>query len=261
MNLIYIEEQDKYVVEDEKNNIIGEGIIREFEASRLYDKKRMNYYIHAKSEKEDVKLFLVDSFIKIGKLKRLNYPDYDAKLYHCCFSTDLESQMFYKKVPGFIHDEGMLVLSKALGNEVSIKNQFNLVEDNLEFDKMIKNFIEEHSKIFVSVPYSVEKIRVLQKKNELKSYGLFDKDVLIGNVLILKEDDKWWIEDLFVHSDYRKLGVADKLMNTAHNFLIRQGINDVRLEVWSANKRAVSLYKKLGYVLLEESEILIGMPI
>ena len=261
MNLIYIEEEKKYVVEDEKNNAIGEGIIREFEASRLYDKRRINYYIHTQSEREDVKLFLVDSFIKIGKLKRLKYPDYDAKLYNCCFSTDLESQMFYKKVPGFVHDEGMLVLSKTLGKEVSIKNQFDLIEDNLESDKMIRNFIEEHSKIFVSVPYSVEKIRVLQKKNELKSYGLFDQDVLIGNVLILKEEDQWWIEDLFVHSDYRKLGVADMLMKTAHNFLIRQEVSNIRLEVWSANKRAVNLYTKLGYELQEESEILIGMSI
>ncbi|MCH4885926.1 GNAT family N-acetyltransferase [Acidaminobacter sp. JC074] len=258
MNLKHQEDGDKYLVENDIGEIIGEGIIREFEASRLYDRKRINYYIHTKAQEESVKLFLVESFIKMAKLKRLDYPDHDARIYNCCLSHDMESILFYEKVKAFKHDEGMWVLRKYLEDKLQMDDR-EIVCDNLKSDNDILHFIKEHSRIFVSVPYSLEKIRKLQRKNQLKSFGLYDKDVLIANVLLLKEDNQWWIEDLFVSSDFRKKGLASRLMNFAHNYLIDQGCLDVRLEVWSANKRAVSFYGTLGYEFINETESSIGM--
>ena len=259
MKLKYCKDGDKYLVENENSEILGEGFIREFEASRLYNKKRINYYIHSESERDEVKFFLVDSFIRMAKIKRLDYPDHDAIIYNCCFSHDIKSIEFYEKIDGFEHDEGMWVLRKFLDQKVSLSSDYKMIHDNLQCDDDIEDFIEKHSKIFVSLPYSLEKIRKLQNKNQLKSFGVYDGDLLLGNVMILKEDNQWWVEDLFVSSDHRKKHLASMLMNVSHNYLIDQGVSQVQLEVWSSNERAMKLYRSLGYEFLNETESSIGM--
>jgi ribosomal protein S18 acetylase RimI-like enzyme len=58
----------------------------------------------------------------------------------------------------------------------------------------------------------------------------------------------WYLEDLYVAADNRRRGVATSLMRHAETFARETGAERLTLATASNNKRAQSLYQRLGYV-------------
>ena len=86
---------------------------------------------------------------------------------------------------------------------------------------------------------------------------------MIANILLHVEGTRvnkyGWVDDLFVDKEHRRLGIANYLMDKAHEHFKKIGLNELRLEVWSTNRRVMNLYRKIGYRLLEVTEVSIGM--
>ena len=57
----------------------------------------------------------------------------------------------------------------------------------------------------------------------------------------------WVLNDLFVVESFRRLGVARKLMHTAHDFARSTGARSITLETKRDNNEAQALYASLGY--------------
>lgn len=57
----------------------------------------------------------------------------------------------------------------------------------------------------------------------------------------------WVLNDLFVSSSSRRLGVAKKLMETAKIFASESNANGIALETGENNVNAQALYESLGY--------------
>lgn len=57
----------------------------------------------------------------------------------------------------------------------------------------------------------------------------------------------WLLNDLFVHADYRKIGVGEALMETAREFAVETKAKGIILETQKTNSQAQNLYDKLGY--------------
>lgn len=55
------------------------------------------------------------------------------------------------------------------------------------------------------------------------------------------------VEDLFVESSDRGLGIGQKLMNEAENWFKQQGIKHIMVEVSASNEKTVEFYKKDGF--------------
>lgn len=256
MKLIKGKEKSEYLAVDGEK-IVGKGYVYESLSSEIYEEVRTNFFIDTEADDDDIRRWLVGELVEVGKKRR--DPSMKARVYHCCFSDDQESIDFYASVPQFVHDEGMHVLKCDLKSESC--DRTGIVFDNLKDDEAIEMFIKEHSKIFSGHPYSLEKMKALKEENDLMSLGAYENDLLIGNVLMMKDEGQWWIEDLFVSKHQRKKGIAKQLMKNAHQCLLDKGITEARLEVWSKNKRAVSLYQSLGYMLEKETEVSIGVNI
>lgn len=56
-----------------------------------------------------------------------------------------------------------------------------------------------------------------------------------------------YISDLYVDENYRGSGLADKLMDECIIWIKGKGIENVRLNVNSENKRAINFYQKIGF--------------
>ena len=57
----------------------------------------------------------------------------------------------------------------------------------------------------------------------------------------------WLLNDLFVHPDHRKKGVAEALMEKSREFAVETNAKGIILETQKTNSRAQNLYDKLGY--------------
>ena len=88
-------------------------------------------------------------------------------------------------------------------------------------------------------------------------YCVAEVDVeVVGHIMVTYEwsdwrnGDLWWIGSVYVHEDYRRIGVFSDLYRHVES-LARQdeGVCGLRLYVEQDNKRAHETYRKLGMVL------------
>lgn len=80
------------------------------------------------------------------------------------------------------------------------------------------------------------------------------KDKVIGTVTLKKLPENnssphrgWWLSGLLVGWRYRGLGIGEKLTKMACEVAIKHGASFVRLLAFERSKRAINLYRKLGF--------------
>ena len=85
---------------------------------------------------------------------------------------------------------------------------------------------------------------------ELKEYKiiLFNNKT-IGCLLIKKQDDGVLLDEIYLEESYRNLGIGTEIIKN-----ILDINNIVYLWVYKENKKAVSLYKRLSFIIIDETE-------
>ncbi len=89
---------------------------------------------------------------------------------------------------------------------------------------------------------------LLELKNTQESFifAIYN-DVIIGSILVSHDGRKGWINRLVVLPQYRKFGVAVKLIETAENFLTENNIEIFACLIEDWNQISMKLFQKLGY--------------
>jgi len=77
--------------------------------------------------------------------------------------------------------------------------------------------------------------------------GAFKDNRLVGVVVATSDGRKGWINRLAVDPDFRRRGVADKLISGAENVLRKHGIRMFCALIDDDNKISKQLFKKCGY--------------
>ena len=75
------------------------------------------------------------------------------------------------------------------------------------------------------------------------------EDILVGTVGVIDYEDGKMIDEIFILEEYRNKGIGTDIIN---NILIKY--NKVYLWVYIDNVRAVNLYKRLGFEVIEETD-------
>lgn len=77
--------------------------------------------------------------------------------------------------------------------------------------------------------------------------GAFDGDRLVGTVLGTHDLRKGWINRLAVHPDYRRRGLAARLVRACERGLRQQGVEMFAALIDGDNAASQRLFAKLGY--------------
>lgn len=77
--------------------------------------------------------------------------------------------------------------------------------------------------------------------------GAFAGDRLVGVVLGTHDTRKGWINRLAVHPEYRRQGVATRLVRTCERGLRAEGIEMFAALIETGNAASKALFRKLGY--------------
>jgi len=77
--------------------------------------------------------------------------------------------------------------------------------------------------------------------------GAFEDSKLVGVVVATSDGRKGWINRLAVDPDFRRAGIADKLISEAESVLHKHGIRMFCALIDDDNKVSKRLFKKCGY--------------
>ena len=134
--------------------------------------------------------------------------------------------MNYKLMKANIDDVSILI-------DYKLKNIFDYAENlSLEEIKQINNYVKSN------VPKEIDDYRVI---------CIDDKK--IGCLLVVNKDDGVLLDEIYLEEKYRNKGIGTSIIKK-----ILSSYNIVYLWVYKLNTRAISLYKKLGFKIIDETE-------
>lgn len=115
----------------------------------------------------------------------------------------------------------------------------------IEFSNLLE--IEVLEKACFSSPYSLNVLESAYKSSGF--YGLAYKDErILGYLLINRVLDEANIDKIAVTPEFRNRKIASTLIEFAESELKSDGVKSIYLEVSVKNDKAISLYKKHGYI-------------
>ena len=98
----------------------------------------------------------------------------------------------------------------------------------------------------------------LTKKN-ISAFGALNNNELVGIVLGVINPRKKikhiaTLNSMYVKPEYRSQGIGEKLIEKTVTYLFEQSIEIINLSVATNNKKAISLYEKLGFNIYGEQK-------
>lgn len=120
-------------------------------------------------------------------------------------------------------------------------------KDLIQLQKILKNAFNND----ISYEKMQNLYKISKKNGDVQVLGYYIKDNLVGtvalNILTLPSGKEATIWDLAIIEDYRRLGIATKLMLKAEEMAKKEETSRIWLFSGPNRKGAHELYKKLGY--------------
>ncbi|MFP3591680.1 GNAT family N-acetyltransferase [Chryseobacterium sp. SIMBA_038] len=100
--------------------------------------------------------------------------------------------------------------------------------------------------------YDMWIINSLNKKFAVKTFFIEEANEAIGFVTVQKYDTLGKIGLIATHPDFQGKGFGKKLLKTAEDFCIKNGITHLEIPTQKENTQACAFYEKQGYTIKDE---------
>jgi ribosomal protein S18 acetylase RimI-like enzyme len=123
-------------------------------------------------------------------------------------------------------------------------------------DLIIPFFNSINDKNFTPHPFDGNQMdKIIKEDKDLYYFIIFENKIIAYGML------RGWAEGydipslgIYIDKEYRGLGIGNMLMNFLHISAKLRGSEKIRLTVIKTNTSAISLYRKLGYIFIEDTE-------
>ncbi|WP_428223627.1 GNAT family N-acetyltransferase [Flavobacterium sp.] len=140
-----------------------------------------------------------------------------------------------------------------MNNDFSIreisKTEFQLIANLIIESELIENGLRDYDEAieFLRNKFNRNKNKVFavrNSKNEFVSYTVLT--IKENPISVLKYN--WHIAYLYVKKEFRRLGIAEKLLNFVLGFSIKTRAENISLYTSKENYSAHALYRKMGFI-------------
>src|SRR5260370_301730 len=77
---------------------------------------------------------------------------------------------------------------------------------------------------------------------------------IVGVLVLQREDDTWWIENVAIHPNHQHTGLGRQLLAFAEHSAQAAGISELRLYTHELMVENIALYQRLGYREVERRQ-------
>jgi len=125
---------------------------------------------------------------------------------------------------------------------------------------------EENMKMYLGKAFSGEKLtQELSDQNAEFYFALIDNEIA-GYLKInfgasqsdVKDDQSLEIERIYVLEKFKGKGIGKKLYTKATEIALGKNLDYIWLGVWEENHKAISFYRKLGFVEFDRHRFILG---
>jgi GNAT superfamily N-acetyltransferase len=168
---------------------------------------------------------------------------------------------------GFERYEGMYVMSRMTADsipDVSVPPEITVRLWKMTTEEEQKAYIRAYNSCFFELPKTLEALRFFLNSPVWAAgtaVAAFDpQGQLVGSVVAYPDEEAGWgvVDDVFVLPEWRRRGIAKRLVGEGIRYFRELGVQEVHLDVVQSNEPAISLYRSMGYVTINE-EVMLGL--
>lgn len=176
------------------------------------------------------------------------------------FEYDKEKLDFYIK-NGFEEDYSIIMEADIPKNfAYTLPESIKVTELKFNSDQEFMEYKSMYDEIFVT-PLDKDEFAEQERQRHFKNLSFIIDGRLEGGCTIFEKDGFGYVETIFVLPEKRGKGLSKIITNYIFNYLLSNGLNKTKLEVWELNKRAVELYKSFGYNEVEKNLMFPGITL
>ena len=139
-----------------------------------------------------------------------------------------------------------------------IIKKVSCIEEAKECDKLLTLLIQDEKKYNENIKedYKLDNWypNLIDKDNNQLFIAVYNNEIVgYAYVKIITSSDspeiytEASISGIYIKENYRRQGIATKLINEAKKWCINKGVSYLKLNVLEGNRTALNLYKKLGF--------------
>ena len=217
---------------------------------------------------EDIRNLLLGAVInKVKKIKSIYGLSRIRLAADMMISQEVDIDYLQRK--GFETVERIYVMSYEISQAIptiAVPTEITFRQLKLESEAEQMAYLEVHNSCFPKNPKTIEALQFLLQSplwetgTVIAAYSPLDK--LIGSVLVYCDEQKGYgvTDDVMVVPDWRGQNIAKYLISEGLRYFQAKGIFEVRLEVLVNNLPAVSVYKAMGFGVINQ-EIILGKTV
>lgn len=130
-------------------------------------------------------------------------------------------------------------IKPATENDIPRLIDYKLKNIMMYADKLSDEELNKINKyVKTHIPMQLEDYKIINVKNNI-----------VGCVLVISNVDGLLLDEIYLEGNYRNKGIGTDIIKK-----IILNHNSIYLWVYKLNKKAISLYKKLGFKIIKETE-------
>jgi GNAT superfamily N-acetyltransferase len=166
---------------------------------------------------------------------------------------------------GFERYEGMHVMNRITTDQipdVSVPPEITVRRAKMTTEEEQEAYVRAYNSCFFEFPKTLEALRFFLNSPVWAAgtaVAAFDpQGGLVGSVMAYPDEEAGWgvVDDVFVLPEWRRRGIARRLVGEGIRYFREQGVQEVHLDVVQSNEPAISLYRSMGYLTIDEEVML-----
>ena len=173
----------------------------------------------------------------------------------------------YVIAKGASYGDSVLRMIRNLSGDIELispSSTIKIRDWKIETEADVEVYVAARNEAFPGMPITVEDwshFLSFEVGDNGTTIAAFDGDKLVGAVSAywIEDDNRrlgeaaGWTENVFVLAPWRGKGIADSMISMACAYLKEHGLKKAQLDPGASNQRAVHVYKRLGYEIVDES--------
>ncbi|MFF2479968.1 GNAT family N-acetyltransferase [Paenibacillus sp. NPDC058071] len=139
-------------------------------------------------------------------------------------------------------------LDKPIENRL-LPESFRTSFWGMETPEEQQQYLKIESEIWPDTPLGLNRLEEYRQHELWTSIIVHEANEIVAGLLVWKEENDGFIEDVFVREPWRKRGLAKHLLVQALLYLRSHDLSNAKLMVETANHSALSLYESVGFAI------------
>lgn len=172
---------------------------------------------------------------------------------HLCVgndSSEKENNRYFTEEKGFRHLSSLYEMNRNLNepiSTISLDKDFRCTNWMIASAQEESEYLEMDAEIWPDTPLGMNRLTEFKQKPLWKAIAVREKGAIVGALMVWKEGETGFIDDVFVRSPWRKRGLAKHMLTEALNYFKTHGLESAQLMVLTDNHNALQLYESVGF--------------